>query len=289
MASHRKRKRSPRRDPAPALPAAPRTALVATAPAPPALDARGHDPADYDWVPVLRKPRADGWTPQRQRAFIEELAGCGSVATAARAVGMDASSAYRLRRAADGEAFAAAWTAAIQHAAHALVDAAFERAMHGSEEPVFDREGNRVGRRFRQSDGLMMFLLRKHFPERYGDLQRDRPPAPAASAPAIPSVVEALVAIGPEQPADPAALLSPVDLDHALFAADLADGTLHRWHRQDGREQAEMAAAVAEDDDTGGLGDRFEALLADAKRAADPIGHSEAERRRMAGESGDSP
>ena len=139
-----------------------------------ALDAHGHDPADYDWVPVLRKPRADGWSPQRQQAFIGALADSGSVMTAARQVGMSASTAYRLRRSPDGAAFAAAWDVAMQQAAHALVDAAFERAINGSDEPVFDRDGNRVGRRFRQSDGLMMFLLRKHFPERYGDIGRDR-------------------------------------------------------------------------------------------------------------------
>ncbi len=36
-------------------------ALVATnIPAETALDAHGHDPARYEWIPVLRKPRSDG-------------------------------------------------------------------------------------------------------------------------------------------------------------------------------------------------------------------------------------
>src|SRR3546814_15381884 len=64
----------------------------------PALDAHGHDPAAYEWVPVLRKRRKDGWSPDKQRAFIEVLADTGSVATAAQRVGMSESSAYRLRR-----------------------------------------------------------------------------------------------------------------------------------------------------------------------------------------------
>ena len=34
----------------------------------------GVDLAAYQWVPVLRKPRKDGWTPQRQVEFIAALA-----------------------------------------------------------------------------------------------------------------------------------------------------------------------------------------------------------------------
>ena len=118
-------------------------------PATPALDAHGHDPAAYDWVPVLKKRRKDGWSPGKQRAFIEALADGGSVANAARAVGMSESSAYRLRRSPGAEAFDRAWNAAIEAASKKLIDAAFERALIGSEEPVFDRDGNRVGRRLR--------------------------------------------------------------------------------------------------------------------------------------------
>src|SRR3546814_15484466 len=43
-------------------------------PAPPsALDAHGFDPNDFDWLPVPRQPRADGWSPDAQRRFIEAL------------------------------------------------------------------------------------------------------------------------------------------------------------------------------------------------------------------------
>ena len=34
-----------------------------------------YDPADYRWVPVRRRPRLDGWTEEKQRRFIEVLAG----------------------------------------------------------------------------------------------------------------------------------------------------------------------------------------------------------------------
>ncbi len=96
-----------------------------------ALDAHGYHPDDYDWVPVRRKPRSDGWSHERQRGFIEALADCGSVMDAARQIGMSASSAYRLRRSPGGEAFAAAWDAAIHQAALHLVDVAFDRAIKG--------------------------------------------------------------------------------------------------------------------------------------------------------------
>ncbi|MBJ7441964.1 MAG: hypothetical protein JHD35_23510, partial [Sphingopyxis sp.] len=132
-----------------------------------ALDAYGHDPAAYDWVPVLKKRRKDGWSPDKQRAFVETLADCGSVATAAQRVGMSESSAYRLRRSPGAAAFDRAWSAAIDAASKKLLDAAFERAIVGSEEPVFDREGNRVGRRLRQSDRLLMFLIRAYGPDRF--------------------------------------------------------------------------------------------------------------------------
>ena len=223
----------------------------------PALDAHGYDPAHYDWVPVLRKPRVDGWTPQRQRAFIGYLADSGSVRGAADEVGMSTSSAYTLRRSSDGAAFAAAWDAAIQQAAHVLVDEAFARALNGGSEPVFNRDGERVGSRHRRSDALMMFLLRKHFPDRYGDLHRDR--AEPAVARSLPPVADALPALAPVQPADPLALMSPDDADVALECAHLLDGQLAHHNVQDGSERRRAPQPVDHE---------FEARLAEAKRAA---------------------
>lgn len=191
----------------------------------PALDTHGHDPAAYHWVPVLKKRRKDGWSPDKQRAFIEELADCGSVITAAQRVGMSESSAYRLRRSPGAEAFDRAWSAAIDAASKKLLDAAFERALVGSDEPVFDREGRRVGRRLRQSDRLLMFLLRAYAPDRFGECA-------AAPAPATP-VAEALVRLHPAPPAAPAALMAPDDLAMALDIADQCDGELPPWHRED--------------------------------------------------------
>ena len=54
---------------------------------------------------VPTRHRDDGWTAQRQRDFLENLASCGSVAAAARSVGMSRESAYALRRRAGGGGF----------------------------------------------------------------------------------------------------------------------------------------------------------------------------------------
>lgn len=225
--------------PIPAPDATPATTSETT----PALDAHGHDPAAYDWVPVLKKRRKDGWSPDKQRAFIEALADTGSVATAAQRVGMSESSAYRLRRAPGAEAFDRAWSAAIDAASKKLLDAAFERALVGTDEPVFDRDGNRVGRRLRQSDRLLMFLLRAYGPDCFRDAAARRTdPAPAATP-----VAEALVHLHPEPPAAPAALMAPGDLAVALEVADLCDGELPHWYRDDASEA--VPAMPMHDDD----------------------------------------
>ena len=57
------------------------------------------------------RARADGWTPERQARFIGLLAETGSVAGAARRVGMTRESAWRLRRRAGAASFAHAWDA----------------------------------------------------------------------------------------------------------------------------------------------------------------------------------
>lgn len=100
--------------------------------------------------PVPVRARRDGWTPEKQREFIEVLADTGLVREAAARVGMTEQSASRLRRRADARAFAIAWEAAIRPGARRLHAIAWERAIEGtikrhyyhgelkSEERVFD-------------------------------------------------------------------------------------------------------------------------------------------------------
>lgn len=82
--------------------------------------------------PVLVRARHDGWTPQKQREFIEVLADTGLVREAAARVGMTEQSASRLRRRADARAFAIAWEAAIRPGARRLHAIAWERAIEGT-------------------------------------------------------------------------------------------------------------------------------------------------------------
>ena len=84
-----------------------------------------------DFTPVPTRQRDDGWSPARQRAFLEALASCGSVSAAARVVGLSRESAYALRRRADARGFGQAWDAARLLAAEHLLDLAWDRATQG--------------------------------------------------------------------------------------------------------------------------------------------------------------
>ncbi len=112
------------------------------------------------------RPRPDGWTPERQRAFLEALADLGCVRAAAQTVGMTPQSAYRLRRLPGAEAFAQAWESAIAHGIRRLTDVALARATDGVVHDVWHK-GEIVGKRRVYSDGLLTFLLRHHQPALY--------------------------------------------------------------------------------------------------------------------------
>jgi hypothetical protein len=229
---------------------------------PPALDAHGFDPQNYRWVPVLRKPRKDGWTPQRQVDFIAALAHTGCVEQAAQEVGMSARSCFRLRAAPGAESFAKAWDTALQHASAKLLDLAFDRAIRGTDEPVFDRDGHCVGRRMKQNDRLLMFLLRAYMPERFRHAHRDWRAPDEALPPAAAPIDEALRLLQPVPPAEPHKLMAPDELEDALEVAEIMDGELPAWQRGNGDA---APAAIA-------FGEAFERELEEGKRlgAAEP-------------------
>ncbi len=120
-----------------------------------------------DFTPVPRKYRFDGWTADRQRAFIAALAQTGSVTAAARRINMSTEGAYHLRRQPGAESFAAAWADALDHGVQSLTDLAIDRAREGTPVPIFWK-GEQVGERRRYNDRLLMFILRHHLPARYG-------------------------------------------------------------------------------------------------------------------------
>ena len=197
-----------------------------------------YDPADYRWVPVRRRPRYDDWTEEKQRRFIEVLADTGLVGAAAKEVGMSRETAYRLRRAPHGAAFARAWDAARHHAGGLVEDVAFERAFEGVEHNVYDEHGDVIATKRAYNDRLLMFLLRHLRPDRYGA------DAPARNRSAEGPTVEAsLQAMEPLLPAPPEQLLGLEELGHELEHADLADGDLPHFFRE---QRSEKSAARIE-------------------------------------------
>jgi hypothetical protein len=113
------------------------------------------------FTPVPRKYRYDGWTPERQRAFIAALAETGSVTRAAARVNMAQANCYTLRRAPGAEGFRRAWDAALDFGVKKLKDIAFERAIEGYLVPVFVA-GKLMGFRRKYNDALLMFCLRHY-------------------------------------------------------------------------------------------------------------------------------
>lgn len=115
---------------------------------------------DTPFTPVPSgSTRHDGWTPERQRAFLEQLARIGVVSAAAGAVGMSAKSAYALRKRAGAESFAAAWEAALGEGRDRMVDLAIERALTGTATPIFYR-GRQIGVRQAFDNRLVLAVLR---------------------------------------------------------------------------------------------------------------------------------
>lgn len=120
-----------------------------------------------DFTPVPRQTtRHDGWTPERQRGFIEALADTGSVKAAAHAVNMTPEGAYLLRRHPEGASFRKAWETALGLGVQRLEDVAMDRALNGVEQPVYSY-GQLVGTRRVTNDALLMFLLRNRAPKRF--------------------------------------------------------------------------------------------------------------------------
>ena len=144
------------------------------------MSAQDNLPADF--TPVSLRPRHDGWTAEKQIAFIEALAETACVEEACRRVGMSDSSAYRLRRRPKGALFREAWDAALDYGLHRLEQAALSRALNGVPRPVFHK-GEQVGEWRHFDERLTMFLLKTRRPARFGKwmdkLLPNRPPLQA--------------------------------------------------------------------------------------------------------------
>jgi hypothetical protein len=119
------------------------------------------------FAPVPVRPRHDGWTVERQIAFIEKLAGCGSVSAAAKHVGMSRESARRLRLRYSARDFRDAWDAALDCNYAEVEETAMERSKKGVARPIFYK-GQQVGEWRQHDERLTMFLLRFRRRHRFG-------------------------------------------------------------------------------------------------------------------------
>jgi len=153
---------------------------------PPALLADDQPPVEatpFDGVPLDdSRNRLAGWSAERQRLFLANLAETGSVHLASAAARLTARSAYRLR--ARSPAFAAAWDTADQLAVGRLSAIAFDRAISGRTEQVW-QEGVLVAEKRLPSDRLLMWLLARLDPRRFAapwELRKDGAADPQAEA-----------------------------------------------------------------------------------------------------------
>lgn len=119
------------------------------------------------FTPVPVRPRNDGWTVEKQIAFIEALAETGIVEHACGRVGMSRTSADKLRRRSDGAPFRRAWQIAVDYAGYRIEEDAHRRSRHGVVRPIFYK-GEQVGEYRHYDERLTMFLLRTRRPQRYG-------------------------------------------------------------------------------------------------------------------------
>lgn len=155
------------------------------------------------------RERHDGWSEQRQRAFIAALAESGCVTDACKAVGMSSQSAYRLRRDFDAQSFRLAWEAALDYAVRRLSDAAFSRAIHGVSVPHYYK-GEVVGEHRRYDEKLTMFLLRYRDPMRYAKAwDKIEEPLPLGEELHAVRLARRLLDVGGEGPELPAPLPKP--------------------------------------------------------------------------------
>jgi hypothetical protein len=100
--------------------------------------------------------RSDGWTPRKRQQFLEVLRREASLREAARAVGLSKTSVTRLRDK-DPE-FDRQCETALAAIRPSLLETAYQRAVIGIEEPVF-QGGKQVGTRRKVSDSMLRLLI----------------------------------------------------------------------------------------------------------------------------------
>jgi hypothetical protein len=123
------------------------------------LAERIEDAVEESFPPGSRKPRHDGFTPERIGDFLRMLAATGVVEHAAAAAGVSAAAAYAFRNRRQGRAFARMWDAIlINRARDRLASELQSRAVAGCVS-VRKRDGIVVGEYHYYDNRLAMALL----------------------------------------------------------------------------------------------------------------------------------
>src|SRR3954452_22444749 len=91
------------------------------------------------FTPAPLRARYDGWTIEKQYAFIEALAETGIVEEACRRVGMSRTSADNLRRRPCGGPFRRAWDVALDYSLYRLEEDVHLRSAAASPGPSSTR------------------------------------------------------------------------------------------------------------------------------------------------------
>jgi hypothetical protein len=119
----------------------------------------------FDGIPLEpSRKRLAGWSAERQRLFLTVLAETGQVHLAAAGARLSVRSAQALR--VRSPAFNAGWRMAEQLGAGRLAPLAFDRAINGRVEQVY-QDGQLVAERRVPSDKLLMWLLSRLDPKRF--------------------------------------------------------------------------------------------------------------------------
>jgi len=120
--------------------------------------------------PPARRRRIDAPAMKKKLVpFLGHLGRTGSVAFAAERAGLSRNTVYRRRR--TDPVFAKGWADAIQIAVDNLHDEALERALHGNGRLAI-RRVRRPRRVSAYDDGLLIRLLRLHWPATYGRVSK---------------------------------------------------------------------------------------------------------------------
>lgn len=166
------------------------------------------------FLPVPRSPRHDGWSPERQWAFVQALADTGSVTQAAKIVGKSVGSANALRRHPLAAGFRAACDAALAQASCTIEEVALDRVLNGEVETFTRGDGESIERRRPCSDRLLIHMLKVR--ERAAERRQARREAAAETA-AKQARVAAMLALaaGDTPPVVPAPAVESPILDEA--------------------------------------------------------------------------